>query len=222
LLFDPKAKRRRHDATRASQRPVPAAEQQPSRAVQRPPRPESIVLVAVALGAGAGFGSGGATLGAGSSTCNVRRGRTSVRGGGGATGAAGNRLGRNVGHRSWRSRLRLGKRFGLDDRRRSLGRLHQTWRRQCRSGWLCRLGAFLGGRGTLAFALDHRRLGKDVSGRQRDVALLGETVDKLPRDDFLDGARGALHLDAVIALQQRGHFLARRVQQLRDLINPNS
>src|SRR5262249_49141679 len=57
--------------------------------------------------------------------------------------------------------------------------------------------------------------------RQRDVALLRQALDELARHDFLDRARGALHFDAVIALQERGHFLARRVEQFRDPIDPN-
>jgi hypothetical protein len=68
----------------------------------------------------------------------------------------------------------------------------------------------------------NRRFGEDVAARQLDIPLLGETLDELPRDNFLDGARGALHLDAVIALQQRGHFLTGRSEQFRDFINPNS
>ena len=70
--------------------------------------------------------------------------------------------------------------------------------------------------------LGDRRLGEDVAGRQRDVALLREAIDELPRDDLFDRARRALHLDAVIALEQRRHFLARRAEQLRDLVNPDS
>src|SRR5439155_15968465 len=71
-------------------------------------------------------------------------------------------------------------------------------------------------------AFHRRRVGEDVAARQLDVALLRQPLDELPRDDFLDRARGALHLDAVIALEQRGHFLARRPEQLRDLEDPNS
>ena len=71
-------------------------------------------------------------------------------------------------------------------------------------------------------ALGRRRLGEDVAARQRDVALPREAVDELPRHDLFDRARRALHLDAVIALEQRRHFLARRPEQLRDLVNPNS
>src|SRR5262249_42880062 len=46
-------------------------------------------------------------------------------------------------------------------------------------------------------------------------------LDELTRDDLLERTRRALQLNAVIALQQREHFLARRLQQLRDLIDPN-
>jgi hypothetical protein len=67
-----------------------------------------------------------------------------------------------------------------------------------------------------------RALRKDVAAWQRDIALPGEALDKLPRHDFFDRARGALDLDAVISLEQRGHFLARRAEELRDLVNPNS
>ena len=70
------------------------------------------------------------------------------------------------------------------------------------------------------FALLDRRFRKDVAGRQRDVALLREAVDELTRHDLFDRARGALDFDPVIPLQQRGHFLARRAQELRNLVNP--
>src|SRR3546814_9853074 len=38
----------------------------------------------------------------------------------------------------------------------------------------------------------------------------------------LDGARGALQLDAVVLLEQLQHFLAGRAQQFCDLVNPRS
>jgi hypothetical protein len=85
---------------------------------------------------------------------------------------------------------------------------------------LRRLGRLLGGGGALP-ALDGRDLGEDVAGRQLDVALLCQAIDELARDDLLDGARGALYLNAVIALEQRRHFLARCPEQLRDLVNPD-
>jgi hypothetical protein len=49
-----------------------------------------------------------------------------------------------------------------------------------------------------------------------------DTIDELTRHDFFDGARGALDLDAVIALEQGDHFLTRRIEQLSDLVNPDS
>jgi hypothetical protein len=55
-----------------------------------------------------------------------------------------------------------------------------------------------------------------------DISLTGQAVDELPRHDFFDSARRALHLDAVITLEERDHLLARRVEQFRDFINPNS
>jgi hypothetical protein len=66
------------------------------------------------------------------------------------------------------------------------------------------------------------RLGKDVASRQRDAPLLREPIHELPRDDLFDRARRALDLDAVIALEQRRHFLAGRAEQFRDFINPDS
>jgi hypothetical protein len=66
-----------------------------------------------------------------------------------------------------------------------------------------------------------RRLGKDVAGRQRDVALPSDPIDELPCHDLLDRARRALDLDAVIALEQGGHFLARGVEQFRDFVDPD-
>ena len=53
------------------------------------------------------------------------------------------------------------------------------------------------------------------------VLLTGDTFDERARDDFLNRARRAFQLDAVIALEQREHFLARRVEQLRHFVNPN-
>jgi hypothetical protein len=66
------------------------------------------------------------------------------------------------------------------------------------------------------------RLGKDVTGRQRDAPLLRESIHELPCDDFFDRARRALDFDSVIALEQRRHFLARSAEQFRDFINPDS
>jgi hypothetical protein len=49
-----------------------------------------------------------------------------------------------------------------------------------------------------------------------------QPLHELPGDDFLNRARGALYLDAVIALEQRGHFLTGRTEQLSDLVDPDS
>jgi hypothetical protein len=101
-----------------------------------------------------------------------------------------------------------------------LGRLHKAGRRQRRRGRLDRLWRLLRERRLLAL-LD-RRFRENVAGRQRDVPLLCKTVDELSRHDLFDRARRALHLDAVIALQQRRHFLARGPEKLRNLVNPDS
>ena len=113
-------------------------------------------------------------------------------------------------------------RFGLDDGRggHRLRGFHQARRRQRRRNRLHRLGRLFRGRRLLA--LDGRRLGEDVAARQLNVPLLRESIDELARDHFLDRARGALDLDAVIALEQRRHFLARGAEQFCDLVNPNS
>jgi hypothetical protein len=116
-------------------------------------------------------------------------------------------------------RLGLGDRFGLD-RGHGLGGFHQARRRQNRRRRLDRL-RLLCRRWTL-LAFDDRRLGEHVRRRQRDVALLRQTLDELTGHDFLDRARGALHLDAVIALEERGHLLARGPEKLSDLEDPNS
>jgi len=71
-------------------------------------------------------------------------------------------------------------------------------------------------------ALVSRRLGEHVAAGQRDAALPGHPLHELPRHDFLDGARRALDLDAVLAFQERHHFLARGAKQFSDFVNPNS
>jgi hypothetical protein len=53
------------------------------------------------------------------------------------------------------------------------------------------------------------------------MSLLGQAIHELAGDNLLDGARGALHLYPVIAFEQRAHFLARRPEQLGDLVNPD-
>ena len=93
-------------------------------------------------------------------------------------------------------------------------------RRQRRRDRLRRFGLLRHTR--LLAALRDWRFGKDVAGRQGDIALPGEAVDELSCDDLLDGARGALDFDAVIAFQQRRHLLAGGAEQLRNLVNPNS
>src|SRR6478672_13502025 len=103
--------------------------------------------------------------------------------------------------------------------RRRLRALHEPRRRERRRNRLRWLGL-----AARLPALDH------CSGciRERrvrgydDVALTGQAVDELPRHDFFDSARRALHLDAVITLVERDHLLARRVEQFRDFVNPNS
>jgi hypothetical protein len=52
--------------------------------------------------------------------------------------------------------------------------------------------------------------------------LLGEPIHELPRDDLFERARRALQLNSVGLLEQLQHFLAGRVEQLGDLVNPNS
>jgi hypothetical protein len=64
-------------------------------------------------------------------------------------------------------------------------------------------------------------LSEHVAAGKRDAPLPRQTFDERARDNFLDRARGALQLDSVIALEQRQHFLARRAEQFRDLVNPN-
>jgi hypothetical protein len=118
-----------------------------------------------------------------------------------------------------RDRLGLGDRLGLDCGDR-FGGLYQARRRQDRRRRLDRLRLLC--RRWSLLALDDRRLGEHVRRRQRDVALLRQTLDELTGHDFLDRARGAFHLDAVIALEERGHLLARGPEKLSDLEDPNS
>jgi hypothetical protein len=117
----------------------------------------------------------------------------------------------------WR-RLDLGLGFRL---RHGHGfrRLHQPGRRQRGCHRLGGLGRLLRGHAFLAF--DDRRFGEDVAAWQRDTALAGEPVHELARDDLFNRARGALDLDAVIALEQRSDFLAGGAKQLCDLVNPH-
>jgi hypothetical protein len=64
-------------------------------------------------------------------------------------------------------------------------------------------------------------LGEHVAAWKRDAALASHTLDERARDNFFDRARRAFQLDAVIALEEREHFLARGVEELRDFVNPN-
>jgi hypothetical protein len=119
--------------------------------------------------------------------------------------------------------LRVRGGFGFGRRDSCSGGLHcldEARRRQHGRRGFRRLGRFLGC-GRWLLALDDRSLSEDIARRQLDVALLGQTIDELTGDDFFDRARGALHLDAMIALEKRRHFLARRPEQLRDLVNPD-
>ena len=96
-----------------------------------------------------------------------------------------------------------------------LHRLDEARRWQRRRGRLGRLDRFF----RLAFADDG--FGEEVAAWQRDVALAGEPIDELSRDDFFDRARRALHVDSMIALEQRGDFLTGGPQQFREPVNPD-
>src|SRR5947207_9400714 len=101
-------------------------------------------------------------------------------------------------------------------------RLDEAWRPQHRRSRLWRLGLLGRDRGFLGATLGRRgRLRKHVAARQRDVALPCDALDKRSRDDLFDRARCALQLDAVIALEQREHFLAGGTEKLGDLVNPD-
>jgi hypothetical protein len=87
-------------------------------------------------------------------------------------------------------------------------------------------GAWLGGLGFLenwprSLAARRRCFGEHVAAGQRNSPLSCQAFNELPPHDFFDGARRALQLDAVIALEQRHHFLAGRAQQLRNFVNPD-
>ena len=103
--------------------------------------------------------------------------------------------------------------------RERLGGLDEPRRRQRRRGRLGRLRR-------LAAGLLALRTGAGVSANEAFEGTLSPRCramrdDELPRDDLFDRARRALHLDAVIALEQRHHFLARGVEKLRDFVNPD-
>src|SRR5690606_12276062 len=142
-------------------------------------------------------------------------------------------------HERCRRRLRLrfrdaglglgGSRSSRGGGRRPLGlvdglrRLHQPRGTQRRGRGFRRLGrrALLATRPAAARA-GGGPVGEHVAGGQSDPPLARDALDELPADDLLDGARGALHLDAVIALEQRHHLLAGGLQQFRDFVDPNS
>ena len=119
---------------------------------------------------------------------------------------------------SWR-----GRHFDFRDRsrdRRRFDRFDETRRRKSGRRRLWRFGRFLGRR-TLS-SLDDGCFRKDVARWQRDLALSCQPFDELPPDDLFNRARRALHLDAMVTLQQRRDFLARGVEQFRDFIYPDS
>jgi hypothetical protein len=102
-------------------------------------------------------------------------------------------------------------------RRRRLCRLDEPWRRQRGRRRPRRLRCLAG----LATANGRWRVGERRARRHTDIPLARKALDKLTRNDFFDRARRALHLDAVVALEQRDDFLARRVEQFCNLVNPN-
>jgi hypothetical protein len=115
------------------------------------------------------------------------------------------------------------RRSGFGERRRGrrLDGFDEARRTEYGRSWLGRLW-LLGCRGLLRAALGgHWMLGEHVAAGKGDAALTRHPLDERACNDFLDGARCALQLDAVVALEQCEHFLARRVEQLRDFVNPN-
>jgi hypothetical protein len=109
-------------------------------------------------------------------------------------------------------------RVARDDCRGSDG-LDQPRRSQHGRG---RFGGFrLLGNGAGLLASGDGRFGKHVAAGERNAPLTGQSLDELPGNNLFDCARSALQLDSMIALQQRHHFLARGVEQLRYLVNPD-
>ncbi|MGE5151078.1 MAG: hypothetical protein ACM3II_13225, partial [Rhodospirillaceae bacterium] len=125
----------------------------------------------------------------------------------------------------------LGRRFGFLDglggRRllvmHRLDGLHEARRSEHGRSRLGRLRLLRGGGGLLAALCRRgvRMLREHVAAGQGDATLTRDAFDERTRHDLFDRARGALQLDAVVPLQQRKDFLARRVEQLRDLVNPD-
>jgi len=136
----------------------------------------------------------------------------------------GRRRGRGGNSLGWRRRRRRRRCFFNRSRRRGLRRpdgFDQPRRSKDgrrRLGWLRLL--WRGGLLRTAFCR-RRRFGEHVTARQRDAALPRNALDKRSGDDLFDGARRALQLDAVIAFEQRQHFLAGGAEQLRDFVNPD-
>ena len=87
-------------------------------------------------------------------------------------------------------------RLPADRRRRGLHGLHQARRRQRGAAGLRGSRLLPVGAGFLALGRTGA-FGEHVAARQRDAALARQALDELARDDLLDGARGALQLDAV-------------------------
>ena len=93
-----------------------------------------------------------------------------------------------------------------------LDRFDQARGRQERRGRFDQLQGLFRGQRLLALSIGVSAKMSPVS--RVDISLSGEAVDELPRHDLFDRARRALHFDSVIALEERGHFLAGRVEQL--------
>jgi hypothetical protein len=128
---------------------------------------------------------------------------------------------------------RFGSGYDLGDGRFSLGDIRfdrcrdrldgldeSRWRQRGRRR-LDRFGRLLR-RSAALLPFDDRGFGEDVAAWQLNVALACEALDELAPHDLFDSARRALHLDAVVALEERRHLLARRVEQFRNLVDTNS
>jgi hypothetical protein len=116
--------------------------------------------------------------------------------------------------------LFLNRHRSVRRRRGRFDRLDETRRAEDRGDWLGRLGLLRNWPHSLA--AHHRCFGEHVAAGQRSSPLSCQAFNELPPDDFFDGARRALELDAVIAFEQRHHFLAGRAQQLRNFVDPDS
>jgi hypothetical protein len=65
------------------------------------------------------------------------------------------------------------------------------------------------------------RVRKGRARRHTDIPLARKALDKLTRYDLFDRTRRALHFDAMVTLEQRDDFLARRAEQFCNLVDPN-